>query len=120
VQSTATNVGDYLAEVPASRRAALTKLRKLCVNTLTGFVEGIEYGLPCYKKNGAVQVAFASQKNYIALYILKKEVVDAFRAELVGAKIGKGCIRFAKPEQLDFKLVKKLLVAARASKEPAC
>jgi uncharacterized protein YdhG (YjbR/CyaY superfamily) len=120
MQSTATNVVDYLAEVPTSRRETLTRLRDLCIKTLPGYEEVMEYGMPCYKKNGVVEVSFASQKNYLALYVLKKEVVDAFRAELSGAKIGKGCIRYAKPESLDFQVIKRLLEATRASKEAAC
>jgi uncharacterized protein YdhG (YjbR/CyaY superfamily) len=120
MQSAATSVATYLDEVPTSRRDTLTTLRKLCVKTLVGYEEDMAYGTPCYKKNGLVEVAFASQKNYIALYVLKKGVVDAFRTELAGANIGKGCIRYSRPEKLDFKVIKKLLVATRASKEAAC
>jgi uncharacterized protein YdhG (YjbR/CyaY superfamily) len=120
MQSAATTVADYLDEVPASRRDTLAKLRDLCVRCLVGYEEGMEYGLPCYKKNGVAEVGFASQKNYIALYVLKKGVVDAFRAELAGASIGKGCIRFSKPEKIDFQVIEKLLVATRASKEAPC
>ena len=120
MQSSATSVAEYLDEVPASRRDALTRLRELCVKTLLGYEEAMEYGLPCYKKNGIVEVGFASQKTYVAIYVLKKGVVDAFRAELSGAKIGKGCIRFSKPEKLDFEVLKKLLVATRASREAPC
>lgn len=36
----------------------------------------MEYGMPAYKRNGAVQVAFANQKQYISLYALKGEVVE--------------------------------------------
>ena len=120
MQSAATNIADYLAEVPASRRDALTTLRDLCVESLVGYEESMAYGAPCYKKNGIVEVAFASQKNYIAIYVLKKGVVDAFRQQLTGASIGKGCIRYSKPEKLDFKVIKMLLVATRESKETPC
>ena len=34
MQSTAVDVGSYLAQVPDSRRPALTKLRKLCLRCL--------------------------------------------------------------------------------------
>jgi uncharacterized protein YdhG (YjbR/CyaY superfamily) len=120
MQSTATSVAEYLDELPAPRRDALTRLRDLCVKALVGYEEGMEYGMPCYKRNGTVEVGFNSQKNYIAIYVLKKGVVDAFRAKLAGAKIGKGCIRYSDTEKLDFKGIKKLLVATRASKEAAC
>lgn len=62
MQSQAKTVSAYLKEVPAERREALFKLRKLCRATLTGFKETMEYGGPCYSRNGVVEVGFASQK----------------------------------------------------------
>jgi uncharacterized protein YdhG (YjbR/CyaY superfamily) len=80
----------------------------------------MEYGMPCYKRNGDVEVAFVSQKNYISIYVVKKGVIDAHRAELVTANIGKGCIRYSSPEKLNFALIEKLLVATRESDETVC
>lgn len=80
----------------------------------------MEYGMPSYKKDGVVEVAFASQANYISLYILKKEVVDAHRDALVGASIGKGCIRFRKPEVTDFAVIESLLVGTVRSSASPC
>jgi uncharacterized protein YdhG (YjbR/CyaY superfamily) len=120
MQSKATSVAAYLDEVPAARRDQLTKLRDLCVKSLVGYEECMAYGMPCYKNNGTVEVAFASQKNYIAIYVAKQGVVDAFRGALAGAKIGKGCIRYSNAEKLDFEIINKVLRATRASKEAAC
>jgi uncharacterized protein YdhG (YjbR/CyaY superfamily) len=120
MQSTATDVTTYLQQVPEARRPSLERLRNLCRKTLIGYEEGMDYGLPSYKRNGTVEVAFASQKNYISLYVLKQAVVDAHRAALSGANIGKGCIRFPKPEKLDLTVVESLLVATRESKEAPC
>src|SRR6478672_13580559 len=41
MQSAATNIADYFAEVPASRRDALTTLRDLCVESLVGYEESM-------------------------------------------------------------------------------
>jgi uncharacterized protein YdhG (YjbR/CyaY superfamily) len=65
MQSTAKNVTDYLDEVPAERKAALTQLRDLCRATLRGFEESMQYGNPAYSRNGEVEVGFASQKHFI-------------------------------------------------------
>lgn len=111
---------EYLAEVPDARRAALTTLRKLCVKCLKGYEEVIAYGGPCYRKNGVIEVGFASQKHFVALYVLKKDVVNSFRDQLTGASIGKGCIRYTKPARIDFKIIEKLLVATRESPEIPC
>lgn len=72
MQSTAKNVTAYLDEVPAERKAALTELRELCRTLLKGFEESMMYGGPCYSRNGEVEVGFASQKNFIGLYILRQ------------------------------------------------
>ena len=118
--STAPDVVTYLQHVPVDRVACLTKLRQLCLQILSEYEEGMDYGMPCYKKHEKVEVAFASQKRYIALYITKQTVVDAYRGELAGLSVGKGCIRYPKPEKVDFAVITKLLTATRDSPEQAC
>jgi hypothetical protein len=68
MQGKANHVTDYLQEIPEERRE--------CLTTLTGYEESMDYSRPCYKKNGIVEVGFASQKNYIA--------------RLAGLSVGKG------------------------------
>ena len=77
MHSTAPDVVTYLEHVPPERVACLGELRQLCRKTLIEYEEGMDYGMPCYKKQGRVEVAFASQKRSIALYIAKQAVVDA-------------------------------------------
>jgi uncharacterized protein YdhG (YjbR/CyaY superfamily) len=122
MQSQAKTVDDYLEEVPAERKAALTRLRDLCRSALKGFDESMDYGGPAYKRNGVVEVGFASQKHFIGLYILKQEVMDAYKGRLAGKGVsfGKGCIRFSKPERIDFEIVEEMLVASEKSDAPIC
>ena len=118
--SKAATVTAYLAEIPEERRAVMTKLRKLCKENLGGYEESMAYGLPTYKRNGAPEVAFASQKQHVSLYVMKKDVVDEFRAAIPAAKIGKGCIKFANPKKIDFEVIGRLLRRTAASTEAAC
>ena len=118
--SKAASVAAYVNEVTAERRAAVEKLRRLCQQALQGYEEGMAYGLPCYKRNGNPEVAFASQQNHIALYVMKPDVVDEFRSELSGSSIGKGCIRFSKPERMNFEVLDRLLRRVAASDAPLC
>jgi uncharacterized protein YdhG (YjbR/CyaY superfamily) len=69
----------------------------------------MDYGMPCYKRDGVIVAAFASQKGYIALYGCGKALSPEMRARLKGANIGKGCIRFANPEKIDFAVIEELL-----------
>ncbi|MFQ5434109.1 MAG: iron chaperone [Anaerolineae bacterium] len=120
MQSQAKNVDAYLNEVPTERMAALKQLREMCLSTLDGYAESMRYGMPSYAKDGTVEVAFASQKNYISFYILKEEVFNRYRPALKGLDLGKGCIRYSKPEKIDFDIVEKLLVDMLNSNADIC
>lgn len=122
MQSQARTVTDYLNEVPRERQEALTRLRQLCLEVLSDYEEAMTYGMPGYKRTEASEpeICFASQKNYISLYVLKQEVMQANRHLLQGVSLGKGCIRYSKPEKIDFEVVKKLLLESRMSKDVIC
>ncbi|CAM5618733.1 hypothetical protein GCM10010329_19480 [Streptomyces spiroverticillatus] len=111
VQSSAADVDGYLAEVPEERREALGRLRELCRAELPGFAEVMAYGMPVYERDGTGEIAFASQKQYISLYLLREDVREAFAGRLAGHDMGKGCLRFRKAESVDFDLVRDLLRA---------
>jgi len=116
----AVNVSTYIADVPAAQQAAIKKLRTLCQQNLKGYEECIEYGVPGYKQKGVLEVSFASRKQYIALYVLKKDIVDQFREKLSASSIGKGCIRFGNPNNIDFEVVAELLRRSTSSKSAPC
>ena len=90
MQSKASTVAAYLKELPDDRRKVMTALCALCRKHLVGFDEGMEYGMPYYKKD-SLAVGIASQKNYISVYGLRKQVAES-GVKLAGAKEGKGCI----------------------------
>lgn len=114
-------VDAYLAEVPEDRREALVRLRQLCRAILTGYEENMEYGMPGYKiPSSEVEIAFASQKKYISLYVLKEAVLNEYRPALAGLNLGKGCVRYTKPEKMDFEVIEQLLAASRDSDSPIC
>ena len=118
MQSTASTVDEYLETVPPQRLEALTRLRQLCLDTLEGYEESMQYGGPAYSKDGTIEVSFISQKNYISLYVLKQDVVDRYRDQLKDA--GKGCIRYRRPEQINFAIVKNLLEETVTSSAEIC
>jgi uncharacterized protein YdhG (YjbR/CyaY superfamily) len=118
--SDAKTVSEYLKTVPKERQAALKKIRKLARESLKGYRESMEYGGPCYSKNGVVEAGFFSQKHFIGLYILKKDVLDKHRHEFKGISVGKGAIRYSSPDKIDFELVKKLLDETYESDAEIC
>jgi hypothetical protein len=111
MQSKASTVAAYLKELPDDRRKVMTALCALCRKHLVGFDEGMEYGMPYYKRD-ARAVGVCSQKRYISVYGLRKQVAET-GVKLEGAKTGKSCINFTKPELIDLKVIEKLLIAKR-------
>ena len=110
----------YIAGAPEERRPALATLRELSLDELAGYEEGIDYGMPSYSRDGTVEVSFASQKNYISLYILRTSVVKANAQLLNGLSVGKGCIRYRRVDQIEPGVVRKLLADSAADTGPVC
>jgi uncharacterized protein YdhG (YjbR/CyaY superfamily) len=116
----AVDVETYLQQLPAARREPLTELRQACVELLDGFEESMAYGMPSYSRAGEVEVAFASRKQYISLHILRTDVLDAHRADLAALDVGKGCIRYRRPDQIDLGVVRSMLSATARTPGSIC
>jgi uncharacterized protein YdhG (YjbR/CyaY superfamily) len=132
MQSKATTVEQYLAELPEDRQAAMEKLRRVIVKNLPkGFKEGMGYGMigycvphsiypkgyHCDPKLPLPFLSLASQKNGISLYhmgvygdpkILKWFTDEYAKAGVGKLDMGKSCIRFKKPENIPYKLIGEL------------
>lgn len=98
MQSKAETVDGYIAEAPPERQASLNRIRDLCRSILSGHEERVAYGMPTYARGDQAEFAFASQKQYLALYLMKPAVAEKNAAALADLDMGKGCIRYRKPE----------------------
>jgi hypothetical protein len=131
--SKATSPEQYINELPEDRKEAVTKLRNIVLKNLPkGFKEVMGYGMlgyvvpheiyPAgYHCNPKLPLAFAnigSQKNFIALHHMgiyaNPELLKWFTSEYPkhsSAKLdmGKGCIRFKKPDHIPYKLIGELM-----------
>src|SRR4051812_41788264 len=95
--STAATVAEYLEGLPGERQAALAVVRNVILENLpAGYQEGMQYGMisyfiplarypVTYNKQPLSYVALASQKSYLALYLMcvygSPEVRAWFEAE---------------------------------------
>ncbi len=120
MQSKAATVDEFMLEVPEDRREAMERIRALCRKHLVGFEEQMLYGGPCYVRNGVAEVGFMSQKNNVALYILRTDVMNAHRGSFAKSNVGKGCIRYTNPNKIDFDVVASMLDATVKSTGPVC
>ncbi len=133
--SKATTVKEYLASLPADRRADVEKVRKVVnANLPGGFEEGMQYGMigwyipmarypHAYNGQPLAVCNLAAQKNYMALYLMTVYGHAAtsawFHAEYKksGKKLdmGKSCLRFKTADDIPLDLIGKLI--ARVSPE---
>lgn len=132
MQSKATTVEQYLAEIPAERQKAMQELRKVIKKNLSkGFQETMNYGMMgysvphskypagyhCNPKDPLPFMSIASQKNSINIYhmgvyadpkLLKWFQEAHAKASPKKLDMGKSCIRYKKPEDIPFKLIGEL------------
>jgi len=119
VQSKAATVDDFMQEVAPERRPALDRLRAMCVACFGADSESMSYGMPVYGDPKAPLVAFNSQKRHIAVYP-GKVALDAFAERLAGVDRGGGCVRWSKPEKIDFEVIADILDHVRANGRGGC
>ena len=105
----AKNVDAYIKAAPEDVRAKLVQLRKIVKTLAPDAAEGISYGMPYYKQNGAL-VGFAAFKTHIGFF--PGAIVGAFKKELAGYKTSKGTVQLALDKPLPVTLIKALLKAS--------
>ena len=132
MQSQATTVEQYIAELPDDRRSAIEKLRKKIKKNLPkGFKEQMSYGMIGYVVPHSKYPAgyhcspelplpfmnIASQKNFIAVYhmgvyagpaLMKWFTMAHAKASPKKLDMGKSCIRYKKPEDIPIELIGEL------------
>jgi hypothetical protein len=133
MKSNAQTPEQYINSLPEDRKDAVIELRRVILKNIPkGFKEVMSYGMigyviphslypPGYRCDANLPLPFlniASQKNFIALYHMgiysDKRLFDWFTGEYgkhVTTKLdmGKGCVRFKKPDQIPFKLIGELV-----------
>ena len=125
--SNAATVEEYLSEQTPERRESMETMRKLILDNLpSGFEEVMQYGMIAYviplerypvtyNKQALQNVALASQKNYMSVYLMNvygdQETAhwfeEEFRASGKKLNMGKCCVRFKRPEDLPLDLIGK-------------
>lgn len=124
---------DYIHSLPEERKAAIEKLRNIVLTNLpSGFEEKMCYGMlgyvvphsiypkgyHCNPKQELPFINIASQKNFISLHHLglyaDNSLLDWFVSEYpkystYKLDMGKGCVRFKKPEAIPFELIQQLV-----------
>jgi uncharacterized protein YdhG (YjbR/CyaY superfamily) len=102
-------IDDYLAGVPDVQRAALERLRRLIQRAAPRAEECISYGLPTFRLDGHLLVAFGAAAKHCSFYPMSAFTIEAHRSELDAFETSKGTIRFQPEAPLPALLVRKLV-----------
>ena len=125
MQSKATTIKEYLAEMPSDRRESIEKVRQIILQNLPeGYVEAMNWGMityqvpleiypDTYNKKPLMYAALANQKNHMAVYLtgiymdenLNQDFEDKYRATGKRYDVGKSCVRFRKLDDLPLELI---------------
>ena len=123
MQSKATTVEQYLAEMPADRRTAIQTVREVILKNLDkDYEEGMQYGMigyyvphrvyppgyHCDPRQALPFAGLASQKNYMSVYMMcyygnaeqRRLFEEAWARSGKKLDTGKSCIRFKKIDDL--------------------
>ena len=117
-------VDAYLESLPAERRQAIAAVRAVILKNLpTGYEEAMAFGMisyqvplatypDTYNKRPLQYAALASQKNYMALYLMGIYLPEAaaeferrYRATGKRNDVGKSCVRFRTLDDLPLDLI---------------
>ena len=125
MQSKVATIAEYLEGLPEERRAAIAKVRAVIRKNLPkGFAEQMSYGMigyvvphklhpagyHCDPKLPLPFAGLASQKNYMAFYLMSAYsfepwIREQFQARGKKLDMGKCCIRFKKLEDLPLDVI---------------
>ena len=106
---TAGTIDEYLAQLPADKRAALQWLRRQIKAAAPGAEECISYGIPGFRLDGKLLVHFGAAAKHCAFYA--GTVIEDYKRELAAYDTSKGTIRFPPDDPLPAALVRKLVKA---------
>ena len=125
MQSKATTIKEYLAEMPPERREAIEKVRQIILENLPGgYQEAMNWGMityqvplevypDTYNKKPLMYAALANQKNHMSVYLtgiymdenLNMDFEEKYRATGKRYDVGKSCVRFRKLDDLPLELI---------------
>jgi hypothetical protein len=125
---------EYIAQIPEPRKSDIAALHALITKAVPhlkpAMVAGmIGYGSYHYKYASGREgdwppIALASNKTYISVYACATEdgqyCAEKYKSELPKANIGKSCIRFKRLQDIDVKVLERIIkLGAKLMKQSA-
>lgn len=130
-RSTAETPAEYLDSLPADKRAVIAAVRKVVNQYIPkGYKESVNWGAltwevplsrfpKTYNGQPLCYVSLAAHKNYSTLYLMGayshaenlRALKDAFARAGKKFDMGKSCLRFKRPEDLELEAVGRMIAS---------
>lgn len=121
--SKAKTIEEYIGMIDEPRKSDIIELDKFIRKVAPKLKPYFSYNMPGYgpfkyksAKGDVIDwplIALASQKNYISLYVCaaddKGYVAEKYKKELPKTSIGRSCIRFKKVDDIDLKIIERII-----------
>ncbi len=108
--ATPASVEEYMATLPAERRAVMQELRRVITAAAPEATETIAYQMPALRDHGGqFLVSYAAYKGHYSIFPASGAVVAALGADLAPFLSGKGTIRFPADRPVPLDLVTRIV-----------
>ncbi|MBX2973196.1 MAG: DUF1801 domain-containing protein [Flavobacteriales bacterium] len=109
MRSLARTADEYFSQLPPERREPLLRLRKAILSIWPGIVEDMDREMPTYHLKGRTLCSFANQKDFMTLYIIPHDLLEAFKKDLLIHRYGRSCLRFRHLEEETLDLFSRVI-----------
>lgn len=104
------SVDEYLAALPADRRAVVEQLRQTIRAAAPDAAESIAYLMPAFRSHGGqFLVSYAAFKKHYSLFPASDAVIEALGDELAPFLVGSGTIRFPADQPIPLGIVTRIV-----------
>ena len=106
---TSAPVDEYMAALPADRRAAMESIRAAIRQAAPAAIEEISYRMPAFKSHGRLLVSYDAFKGHYSIFPASGVLIKALGDDLARFVSGKATIRFPVNEPLPLDLVRRIV-----------
>jgi uncharacterized protein YdhG (YjbR/CyaY superfamily) len=102
-------VDDYMAVLPADRRAVMEALRRAMAEAAPEAKEAIAYNMPALRLGGKFLVSYEAFKNHYSVFPWTDRMADQLGDALKPYMHGKGTLRFSASESIPADLIRQIM-----------
>ena len=103
------SVDEYMAQLPADRRAAMEQLRSTIRAAAPDATEVITYNMPGFRLGGRFLVSYEAFKRHYSLFPWSDAMLEELGDALRPYAVGKGTIRFPADKPIPLELVSDIV-----------